>query len=151
MKVTRLEEAKEVLRKYAIRLGCSQASNIASIRALQELRKLHPEEYREIREPILEAETTIKIPPQIKRFANLNSETTLRYAQRIIEVEERKKARARTKRNQVSEGRCVCGHPAAYHDRDGFCCGNPDNFKAVGPRGISDCPCRKYVVEGRTE
>ncbi len=43
--------------------------------------------------------------------------------------------------------RCTCGHPAVYHDRDGSCCGNPDNFKATDLRGISDCPCRKYVAE----
>ncbi len=52
---------------------------------------------------------------------------------------------------KFKQGRCICGHPAVYHDRNGFCCGNPDNFKAVGPRGISDCPCRKYVVGGRAE
>lgn len=50
-------------------------------------------------------------------------------------------------------GMCLCGHSAQYHDRDGFCCGDPDKFKAVGPRGQSDCPCREFHrrdLNGRT-
>ena len=43
--------------------------------------------------------------------------------------------------------RCVCGHPAEYHDNDGFCCGNFEDFKAVGERGQSSCQCREYVSQ----
>ena len=43
---------------------------------------------------------------------------------------------------------CECGHPAEYHDKDGFCCGDYDKFKAVGPKGQSNCPCHEFRPKG---
>lgn len=44
----------------------------------------------------------------------------------------------------MTEKHCICGHPASYHDRDGFCCGDPYTFKVVGLKGFSTCDCHKF-------
>ncbi len=44
----------------------------------------------------------------------------------------------------VQRGMCVCGHPAEYHDKDNFCCGDYDEFKAIGPKGQSNCTCSVF-------